>query len=136
MTTFDWNPSARKLRQFAAVAVLFLATVAALTHSRGGGWLAQVLPLALALGIGVAGYWQPDTLRLPYVLLSVMTYPIGLVVSHLILRVLFFGVITPLGVLARLARPDPLATRLDGRKESHWQERRRPHAKAEYLRQA
>jgi len=136
MIAFDWNPSAGKLRQFAAVAVLFLGAAAALTHWRGGSWLAQCVSLALGAGIGVIGVSWPSALRLPYVLLSVVTLPIGIVLSHLILGILFFAVITPLGVLARLARPDPLEIQLDGRMQSHWKERRRPRDKASYLRQA
>ena len=136
MIAFDWNPSAGKLRQFAAVAVLFLGTAAALTHWRGGSWLAQFVSLALAATVGATGALWPSVLRLPYVLLSVVTLPIGIVLSHFILGVLFFGVITPLGVLARLARPDPLEIQLDGRMQSHWKERHRPRDKAGYLRQA
>ena len=136
MTALDWNPSARKLRQFAGVAILFLAFAGGLAYWRGGGWIAQSLPFALAAAAGIAAALSPTALRLPYVLLSLITLPIGLVVTHIVLGILFFGVITPLGVLARLVRPDPLETRLDRRCESHWKKRSRPRDKASYLRQA
>jgi hypothetical protein len=56
--------------------------------------------------------------------------------SHLILLGFYFLEITPLGVLARVARPDPLGLRRDGRAPSYWQRRRRPQNAASYLRQA
>jgi hypothetical protein len=133
---FDWNPSERTLRQFAAAGFLFLQIVIAVSYWRGSHSSARWVVLALALVIGFTGLLRPSALRLPYVLLSMATYPIGLVVSQLMLGILFYGVITPLGVLARLARPDPLETRLDGRSDSHWKERSRPRDKASYLRQA
>lgn len=136
MITLDWNPSARTLRQFAAVAFLFLAGTAVLAHLRGDGWPAWALPLGLSLAVGLVGYRRPEALRLVFVLLSLAVYPIGVVMSHLILLVLFFGVITPLGALARIARPDPLSLRRGRPPGSYWHDRRRPLDKASYLRQA
>ena len=133
---FDWNPSERTLRQFSAAAFLFLQIAIFIASWRGSHSPARWVMLALALAIGFTGLLRPRTLRLPYLLLSMATYPIGLVVSHLMLGILFYGVITPLGALARLAHPDPLETRLDDRGGSHWKERTRRRDKASYLRQA
>ncbi len=134
--SFDWNPSPRALRQFATAAVVFLGIATALSFWRGGGASFRWVALGIAAVICVAAAVRPRSLRVPYLLLSMITYPIGLVLSNLMLGILFYAVITPLGTLARLARPDPLETRLDGRAESHWKERRRPREKASYLRQA
>jgi hypothetical protein len=136
MIALDWNPSARTLRQFAAVAFLFLTGAAALAHERGGGWPAQVLLLGLGIAVGCVGSLRPAALRLPYLLLSLAVYPAGLVVSHLVLLVLFYGVITPLGALGRIVRPDPLELRRRGSGHSYWRARRRPLDKSSYLRQA
>jgi len=133
---FDWDPSARALRQFAAAAVLFIGIAAALSSWRGGAATFRWVAVGIAAAIAVVGALRPRALRLLYVLLSMLTYPIGLVLSNLMLGILFYGVITPLGALARLANPDPLETRLDGRAGTHWKERRRLRDKASYLRQA
>jgi len=136
MTALDWNPSPRKLRQFAAVAVVFLVGMAWLAHLRGRSELAQALPLALAAIAAVLALVRPTALRLVYVLLSLAVFPIGFVMSHLILLVVFYGVITPLGVLSRLARSDLLSLRPDATAHTFWRERHRPRDKASYLRQA
>ena len=136
MTTLDWNPSPRKLRQFAAVAVVFLVALATTAHLRGRSELAQALPLGLGTIVGLLGLVQPTALRILYVLLSIAVFPLGFAVSHLILLVVFYGVITPLGVLSRLARSDLLSLRSDPTARSFWRERHRPHDKASYLRQA
>ena len=136
MTALDWDPSSRKLRQFSAAALLFLLAAAGLAHWRGGGMLAQAVPLAFAIVTAVAAVFSPTALRLPYVILSLITLPIGMLASHLVLGILFFGVITPLGVLARLVRPDPLEIQTDPPTGSHWKQRGRLRDKASYLRQA
>lgn len=136
MTALDWNPSPRKLRQFAAVAVIVLVAMAAAAHLRGRSEVAQALPLGLGAVVGLLALVRPAALRLVYVLLSIAVFPIGFVVSHLILLVVFYGVITPLGLLSRLARSDLLSLRSDPAARSFWRERRRPRDKASYLRQA
>jgi len=136
MTALDWDPSPRKLRQFAVAGVLVLGLIAGLAYARGSGSLGQGVLLTFVALLAAFGTLRPTALRLPYVLLSVITLPIGIVVSHLVLGILFYGVITPLGLLQRLARPDPLETQLDRGSITHWKERHRPHDKASYLRQA
>jgi len=136
MSGLDWNPSPRTLRQFAAIAVVFLVAVAAAAYLRGRSEVAQALPLGLGALVGLIALVRPTALRIVYVLLSIAVFPIGWVVSHLILLVVFYGVITPLGVLSRLARSDLLSLRSDPMARSFWRERRRPRDKASYLRQA
>ncbi len=136
MIGIDWNPSARTLRQFAAVAFLFLAGAAGLAYLRGRGGPAWAVPLGLSVAVGLVGSLRPEALRLVFVLLSLAVYPIGALVSHLVLLVLFFGVITPLGGLGRIARQDPLRLSRGKPPQSYWHERRRPLDKASYLRQA
>jgi hypothetical protein len=114
----------------------FLVATAALAHLRGRGELAQWLPLGLGAVAGLLALARPTALRLVYVLLSLAVFPIGFVMSHVILLVVFYGVITPLGGLSRLARSDLLSLRSDPAARSFWRERRRPRDKASYLRQA
>jgi len=136
VTTLDWNPSPRTLRQFAAIAVVLLVALAATAHLRGRSELAQTLPLGLAAIVGLLAVTRPTALRIVYVLLSITVFPIGFVLSHLVLLVVFYGVITPLGVLSRLMRSDLLSLRSDPAARSFWRERHRPRDKASYLRQA
>lgn len=48
------------------------------------------------------------------------TYPMSWVLSHVILLVVFFVVIVPFGLVARVARRDFLARRLDRSAPSYW----------------
>jgi hypothetical protein len=136
MITVDWDPSQRTLRQFAAVGGAVLAALATATHLRGGAPVVTVACALVALALAATGWARPGALRLPYVLLTYAVLPIGTLVSHLILLVLFYGVITPLGFLARLVRRDPLATRWERGARTYWRERRGARDPSSYLRQA
>ena len=136
MVVLDWNPTNRTLRQFAGVAFAFLAGVAGIGYLRGSGTLAVAVPLGLGGGAALVAWLRPQALRLVFVLLSLAVYPIGFVVSHFILLLLFYGVITPLGVLGRLVAPDPLSLGRDEAAASYWRERHWRRDKASYLRQA
>ena len=136
MIAINWDPSRRVLRQFAAVGFVFLVGAASVAHLRGrsAGTVATLAGLAILLAL--AGWLRPASVRLPYVLLSLAAYPIGMVVSHLILLLVFYAVMTPLGFLARLARPDPLGLRADRKSQSYWLRRSPPRGPETYLRQA
>ena len=136
MIAVDWDPSARKLRQFGAIATVVLLAAAALAHARGRAVPLQAVPLAIGVVVGTLAIVRPHRLRLAYVLLAYAVYPIGWVVSHAILLVVFYGVITPLGMLARLARSDLLEIEPRARDRSYWHPRTRRRDKASYLRQA
>jgi hypothetical protein len=70
-----------------------------------------------------------------YVTLATLAYPIGLVVSYLIMALLFFGVFAPIGVLLRLSGRDPLRRAADKQRASYWTRSRAARAKESYFRQ-
>jgi hypothetical protein len=61
--------------------------------------------------IGLTGLLAPSRLRWLYLALSYATYPIGFVLSYVILAVLFYGVIVPIGLAFRVCGYDPLRRR-------------------------
>lgn len=106
------------LRRFGFVMAAAFAVLAALLlwkHRPAGPYL-----LALAAAFGLAGGVAPRLLdpierawmRLAGVLSVVMTY--------VVLTLAFFLVVTPLGLLRRTFRRDPLGLRLDRRASTYW----------------
>ena len=136
MMSLNWDPTRSVLRQFAALGFLVLAAMAATGHYRGGSPTRVALLAAAAVALALAGWLRPAMLRLPYVLLTLAVRPLGIVMSHVILLILFYGIITPLGLVARLFSRDPLALRWDDRVRSYWRDRPPPRGPSSYLRQA
>ena len=69
------------------------------------------------------------------VLLSLAAFPVGFVVSHLVLAILFFGVLTPAGLLMRLLGRDPLERKFDEGRKSYWVDLPEPKEPRDYFRQ-
>lgn len=137
MIDLNADPAPRTLRQFGAGAAAVLLGLAAIRVVRHGGSPSVLVFAAVAVLAGIFAWLRPQALRLPFVLLSGVTVPIGRLVSQLVVLVLFYGMITPLAALARLGRTDPLRLRFDRQAQSYWHPRPRPHRdRARYLRQA
>jgi hypothetical protein len=116
----SFAPSTRTLRQFAATALVFLGGLAAWQ-----GWMHQRTELAIALAVlaatvGVLGLVKPAAIRPVYVGCMILTFPIGWIVSRLLLAVVFYGIFTPLGLLFRLLGRDALGIRPQPEAPSYW----------------
>ena len=77
----------------------------------------------------------PQANRALYVGLAIAAYPIGLVVSYAIMGLLFYGMITPFGLVFRIVRRDSLKRRYDPQAQSYWVDARAPRAPERYFRQ-
>jgi hypothetical protein len=50
-------------------------------------------------------------------------FPIGWVVSHVMLALIYYGVMTPIGLVMRLLGRDPLKRKLDRSADTYWEPR-------------
>jgi hypothetical protein len=62
-------------------------------------------------------------------------YPIGWTISHLLLLIVYYVILTPVGLAMRLAGRDPLDRSPDPAAESYWVRRTPPDSPARYFRQ-
>jgi hypothetical protein len=128
----DLNPEPKALRTFGVA-----ATVVAVGFALLGPWHGAVRTSLLAVGgvCAVLAAVAPALLRPLYVVLTILVFPIGLVVSYLVLGVMFFLVLTPLGLVFRLLRRDILGRRWDPSAPTYWVSRGPSTDTARYFRQ-
>ncbi len=132
----NWNPTTRDLRQFGMIWLpAFLALLGVMTFYYAESPSAAVAPAALALAASVTGYLRPAAIRPVFVGLMGITFPIGWVVSHAIFLFVFYFVVTPIGLLMRLAGRDALERKLDRTASTYWQPYQQETSRARYLRQ-
>lgn len=145
----DLRPPPRVLRQFGLVALVAFGTLAALASFERGlfspslfpsGLGAARLPLTIGLASvglvsGVLAFVRPSANRPLFVALSVITYPIGVVVSLVVLATLFFGLFAPLGLLFRVVGRDALRRRRDPDATSYWTPAPPKRPKSDYFKQ-
>ncbi|MXY23764.1 MAG: hypothetical protein F4Y45_04475 [Acidobacteria bacterium] len=129
------RPSPRDLRWFGLLLPFFVALVGVIAR-----WQFGAPPVAAGIwsagGALAALYWLVPPFRRP-ILVGWMyaALPIGWTVSHLIMGVMYYCVVTPIGLLSRLVRGDTLHRRPDRNMPSYWIERPHRSGTRRYLRQ-
>lgn len=116
------RPSDRDLRVFATLWLVFFGFAALWASRRGADALALRLGVTAAV-VGVMGWIRPGAVRLVYLGATCAAWPVGWVVSHVIMAVLYYLVITPVGLVMRLCGRDPLQRRFDPAAKSYWRPR-------------
>jgi hypothetical protein len=134
MIEINRNPDRKTVRQFALIWIAVFGVLgAAYVYRWGQPWTAMVLSVVSALG-GPA-YFIPSFGRLLYVGACYAAFPIGFVVSHVILAVVFYLVVTPIGLIMRLAGRDPMHRAFVRDAKTYWVPRERTTDPARYFRQ-
>jgi protein-S-isoprenylcysteine O-methyltransferase Ste14 len=140
----QWHPDGRQLRGFGLICVVVFVALGAwvrLTHTvfwldigpdtarrvTTGFWIA-------AAACGALGAVAPTMLRPLYLLLTVIGLPVGFVIAHVVMAIVFFGLFTPIGLVFRLIGRDALDRRIDRNASTYWVPRRAASAR-QYFRQ-
>ena len=74
----------------------------------------------VALVVGIPGLLSPPTVRWVFVGAIVLTFPLGWLVSQLMLALLFYLVVTPVALLFRLKGRDLLGRKLAPGSSTFW----------------
>ena len=136
LSDISFDPPRRTLRQFAGLWILVFSGWAGWCYwARGEPGLA-LLFVGIAGAIGLPGLLAPRLMRPIYVGWMCLTFPIGWLVSHMLLACVFYGLFTPLGLLFRLLGRDPLAIRSRPGQNSYWRPRPLPGDGRSYYRQS
>lgn len=108
----------KALREFGFVMAAFFGIIGVVAMFRGRAHFVHLLSVAMAFGI--------LALTLPRVLLPLqkawmaLSIVIGFFMSRLIMVILFYGVLTPIGVVMRVFGKDVLDEKIDKNKASYW----------------
>lgn len=115
------NASAPRLRQCLGLLIPLAFGAAGFVPTRG------IDPMHIAAGIwGFGGlatlviWLSPGFARAVYVGWMFAAEPIGWTISHAILGIVFYLVITPIGLVVRLLGNDPMCRKLDPSAATYW----------------
>jgi hypothetical protein len=109
MISIQWNPERKQLRQFAAIWFpAFGALLGWVIGGKSGQWAAVQMAWVLCGGVALAGFFYPPLIRPVFVGLILVTFPIGWVVSHVLLGAIFYFLFLPIGLVLRWTGHDPL----------------------------
>ena len=121
MIGINRNPSHRELLFFGLLLGLFTVLVGALAYLQ---WDAP----AAASKIWIAGgsltvlhFVIPPLRRFFYLTWMYSAFPIGWAVSHTMLAILYYCILTPIGLIMRLMGYDPMSRRLRSEHHTYWE---------------
>jgi hypothetical protein len=126
---------ARLLRQFAGLWLVFWGGLAAwhLYRAQGPG---ITIVGAVAAIVGAVGLARPETIRPLFAILTVISRPIGAVMTRIVLGVAYYGLFTPLALVFRAIGRDPLFRRRRPGATTYWSARPDTKDPRRYFRQA
>ncbi len=137
MTISDipFQPTPRTLRQFAALFLVFFLAMGAHQYFGRGHHAAGLVLGSVAVLVGTLGLIKPPAIRWIFVGWMVLAFPIGWLVSQIMLAVLFYLVLTPVAVLFRWRGRDLLGRNPAPGRPSFWVPKRSPEDVRSYFRQ-
>lgn len=130
----DHDPSQRQLATFGVIWFGFFALVGLGALLRGATGFAPAV-WAVAVVVPALGWMSPPFLRIVYLGMSYLAFPVGFVLSYLILVSVYYLVLTPIGLLLRMVGHDPLQRRFDAGAPSYWVKRKQDESLRRYFRQ-
>jgi len=135
MIAVNWKPDSRELRHFAIIS-LFGFPLAGLMPS---GWADSASVLIALCAVGVVnflvGIVPPRTVRVVYVIITAVTLPLGWLLSKVVLRLMFYCVLTPPALFFKLIGRDALQLRRRASSRTYWQACRQSGDLLSYYRQ-
>jgi hypothetical protein len=108
------------LRQFAGLLVVFFGGLAARYWLAGDEPGTAAVLAVVAATAGALGLIAPSAVRPIFVASIVLTFPIGWVISRVILVLLFACAITPVALLFRMRGRDVLGLRPRAERTTYW----------------
>ena len=131
MIPINLHPDRKMLRNFGFITAAVAALVGLAIFFRvpifglafkdaGASHIAGACIWGLGLLCMLAAMMTPIVLKPLYLVLNIIAWPIGLAVSYIVLFVLFYLIMMPVGLVMRLIGRDPLHRRFDRQASTYW----------------
>jgi len=114
------DPSRKQLNQFGFIWLGFLTFFGAIAFFKFGNSALAFVLWVLALVVPIIGWLIPAFMRFVFLGMSYLAWPIGFVVSHVILALVYYLVFTPIGLVMRIFGYDPMGRAFDPEAASYW----------------
>jgi hypothetical protein len=115
-TTF----STKELRWFAGLWFPLFCGMIGLFCWRVGGTVIAYVIWSVGVGLSLIGLILPPIIKPVYQGLMLVTFPIGWMMSHVVLALVYFLVMTPIGLFMRLFGRDPMQRQIDRMAATYW----------------
>jgi hypothetical protein len=132
----NWKPDRNELRTFGEISLAMLTVIALVFY-----WLDRLTAVtslylcAAGLVIFIASRISTKLVKPFYLLLYAIALPIGLVLTHILMAMFYFILLTPICLIFRLIGRDPLKRKWDPNAKTYWIPHRAPDSLKRYFNQ-
>ncbi|MES2792212.1 MAG: SxtJ family membrane protein [Planctomycetota bacterium] len=132
----NWEPSKKELRQFAGIWFpLACAMLCFIAYKATGSWLWPALLGSVGAVLAVIAFVKPVVAQRLFVGWMIAAYPIGWTISHILMGLIYYLLITPMGLIMRCCGRDAMGRKFDPSRDSYWVPHQAPQDKKRYFRQ-
>ena len=135
LININLDPSPRELKWFGLLVFLLFGLIGGLVFWQAQSLTAPTVLWSIGAALALLYYSSPPIRRALYLGWMHAVFPIGWVVSHLLMALIFYLVFTPIGLTMRLFRRDPMLRRFEPKTGSYWVEHRTGVTTSRYFRQ-
>ena len=128
-------PSRRELLVFGSLFALFFGLIGGLIWWKFEAPTAAYVVWSIAAAITIVFYALPPIRKPIYLAWIHLAFPIGWVISHVAMALIYYLVFTPIGLIMRLFGRDPMERRFDRGAETYWTPHQPSEDSARYFRQ-
>lgn len=136
LVEINWRPNYKELRNFgiiALVASIFLSLLLYWLKGLGIQWI--IIIIGIGFIIFLSSVISAKLTRVIYLSLTLVTLPVGWMVSFILLAIFYFLLLTSFGLVFRLVGRDLLHRKFDSATDSYWLTRRPPDTLDRYFHQ-
>jgi len=135
MVRINHHPDRRQRVVFLLAWLMFFGAIGAVVWWQGGAGAVVLGLWAVAAVVPIIGMLLPGFARMVYVGMAYAAFPIGFVVSYIVLGLIYYCVLTPIGLIMRLLGYDPMRRRFDADAATYWTPRDGEREPERYFRQ-
>lgn len=132
LVKLNMEPDRKQLRQFGMVSLFAIPAVAWIA---GAGQTVLIICGLIGIAIGFSSLFVPRALKIPFIALTVVTAPIGIVVGELVVLIVYFFVFFPVGLWFRLIGRETMSLKFDPNAKSYWTTKQKSDKLNSYFRQ-
>ena len=124
MIDIKLTPSKSERTWFGAMMFVVFAIIGTVVHFKFDRATIAYVAWGLSVLVPAVYYIVPPLQPAIYRGWMLLVFPVGWTVSHLVLVVIYYFAITPLGLVVRMLGYDPMKRRFDRRARTYWVEHR------------
>ncbi|MFO7902215.1 MAG: SxtJ family membrane protein [Planctomycetota bacterium] len=129
------NPDRNELRLFACLQLVLFAVLTLVLFRAMFSVAVSSVILSVSAAIALLGIARPSWVRPVHRVWMMAVRPVGWMVSHLCMAMVYFLIVTPIGVSRRYLTGDSMRRAFEPDRESYWERRQTESTKSRYFRQ-